>query len=144
MSELWPKEEIPNGNCLFLRVHKNNWENGPNAGALSPHAGGLSVNWCVRASAFETVLQAANTLDPKGKAKRPESYGLVVIPVSKARGDVRLTVEHCPKVNNRAHTNILGIPEQDCDDRTELRFKLKRFARPLYHPGDIKGVTFRN
>jgi hypothetical protein len=109
----WPKEEIPDQDSLFMRVHRNNAPDGELApGAFRDIGRGMSTDWQKYSTAEET----------RARAGVPQKNGVTCM----VAGGVRscgLLVEHDPIPVNRAHTEIVGIKS------TEVRFKLLRLAR---------------
>ena len=121
----WPVEEIPDGDTLFMRMHKDHFRNGKiQAGVFRAQGGGMSTDW----SKYATPVQTLN------RARIPEDNGVIGLPVQKVRAIPSLSVVHSPDIQtrNRAHTDVRGINE----NKTEARFHLRRVCflelRPQY------------
>jgi hypothetical protein len=109
----WPKEEIPDQDSLFMRVHRTNAPDGELApGAFRDIGRGMSTDWQKYSTPDET----------RARAKAPHKVGVIGMVAGGVRG-CGLLVEHDPIPVNRAHTEIVGIKS------TEVRFKLLRLAR---------------
>ena len=113
------KEEIPNGDLLYYRIHRRDIdeEGVPIPGAFKEQGEGdqrgMSTNW-------------SQYSEPKDLMKsKDSSVGRFIV------GEVRavdpLTVEHDPVEDNRAHTHILGMPQKNnvTPKKTEIREKLQ-------------------
>lgn len=115
----WPKEEIPDIHCLYMRVHRNNQRDGVvNPGAFKDHGvepPGMSTDWCKYATAVRTQQSARN----------PKDNGVVQMQVEEVRAIDGLTVEHTPLwPDNRAHTEVFG-DKTDEEVRVTLRHACK-------------------
>ena len=115
----WPKEEIPDDDYLYLRVHRNHQSHGELGFAAfrdrpppPDQAGksGMSTHW----SRYATPESA------QARAKSPENIGVVRMPVGGVRAIPRLSVEHTPLAEDRSHSDVLGPKD------TESRLQLKR------------------
>jgi hypothetical protein len=115
MDEIWPKEDIPDQDTLFMRVHVNNTdEQGePAASAFRDHGGGMSTNWHKYCPTAEEARQ---------KASHPDRNGVVQFMVSAIREIPSLLVEHAPDHvrRDRSHTDVIGEKDE------ETRFKLRK------------------
>lgn len=120
----WPVEFIPDGDSLFLRVHRSIVKNGTAlARAYDEHDGGMSTNWNKYADAELTRQQAKLVLHPiTGEPKDPANYGILEFNVGEIREIESLVVDHTPQENNRAHTDVTGT------NSPEARVKLGRIA----------------
>ncbi len=113
----WVKEDIPDIQCLFMRVHRNNLRDGsPNPGAFKDHGTGMSADWCKYGNPQRTQRAAIN----------PGDNGVVQMLVLDIRSIEGLTVEHTPDVliNNRAHVDVFG-DKSDVQTRVQLRHACK-------------------
>lgn len=116
----WPQELIPDKDELFMRVHRNWTLNGnPIPGAFRDHAGGMSTDWAKYSTPEETLRRAL---------KNPERNGVVKLQVSEVRAIPNQTVVHTPEVTNRAHTDVLGVKDE------EVRLKLTRIYTWIIDP----------
>lgn len=117
MDEAWPKEDIPDVDSLYMRVHVNNTTNGElNPGAFCDKGAGMSTNW---KKYCETAEQA------RQKAKDPSKNGVVELGVKDVRAVPPLIVEHTPDLErrDRSHTDVFGRKDP------EVRMKLLRVAQ---------------
>lgn len=119
------KEDIPDGDIVFLRVHLNSAPTGKiTSAALRPQGNdGLSTDWAKYSTAEET----------QSRARKPELNGVASVDVGGIRSIVypraNLTVEHDPIENhsdipdNIAHSLIKGAPDNETleEDRIEIR-----------------------
>jgi hypothetical protein len=111
MSSAWLVEEIPDGDYLFLRVHKSHTDAD---GEPFPHAfrnqpkgsSGMSTDW----SKYTTPADTQG----RGKQARKE-YAIVKFTAGHARAIPGQRVVHEPSVHNRAHSEVFG------DKTTEVR-----------------------
>jgi hypothetical protein len=87
-------------------------------GVFKPQGGGMSVNWSKYASKEETRQQAKS---------RPEDNAVISLPVGGIREIRGLTVEHTPEPENRAHSEVFGMPN-DREQLAETRVLLGRIA----------------
>jgi hypothetical protein len=144
----WEVCEIPDANCLFLRIHLNHWKRGRIApSAFHPWGDGLSTDWCRYSSQAETILRVGDQETTKKDGyKKPESYGVAAMSVKGVRNIPILSVRHTPNLENMAHAEIFGSPPCEPGDDDEVRVKLRRlcFENPhgMMAPGTVDGVTF--
>jgi len=104
MSKVWPTEQIPDEDLLFMRVHKNEIQGGaPIPGAFRNRGEGdqegMSTDWSRYSTPETTKLRAAN---PAWKG------GVIQMVVGDVRKIPSQTVAHAPLPDNRAHTNVKG------------------------------------
>jgi hypothetical protein len=117
VSERWPVEEIPDGDRLFMRVHRM-WikKNGEVAATffknrLDERTGrlGMSTDW----SRYATSEEA------RQRAKDPSVNGVTALGVGQVRAIPKQRVEHTPiqghpsLPDNRAHTDVYGPKDED-------------------------------
>ena len=120
---VWPKENIPDNNCVFMRAHRQHFSLGElGHGVFRRRKEGLSVDWD-RYSTAEKTRDRANS-DPNDNA-------VISLLVSCIRKIQPLAVEHDPislppEKRNRAHSLIRNLPK--AADLTEARFKLRKCA----------------
>lgn len=113
---MWPIEEIPDEDRLFMRVHFENIVDGePGPGAFRDHGGGMSTDW----EKYSTPEES------QGRAQRPELYGVISLVTGEVRSIPSLTVVHEPLDDNRAHTEVFGEKRRD----PEVRVKLTRMSQ---------------
>lgn len=113
---IWPTEDIPDGDRLFMRVHQNQVDQDrPMPVAFRNHGDGMSTDWQKYRSAVETQHAGAQPAD---------RYGVVEMPVGAVRAVPDQSVVHTPDAQsgNRAHTDVKG------EKTTEVRVKLGRLA----------------
>ena len=94
----WQKEDIPNEDDLYMRVHRGFVRNGvPAPGVFRDHGKGMSTDW----EKYSTPEQTKN------RAKKPDENGVVRMNAGKVRS-IPLEVDHAPVTDNRAHTEVIG------------------------------------
>ena len=127
MSERWPVEEIPDGDLLYLRVHRQWIKNGRIAPGFfqnrpSETTGAMSTDWSKYASPADT----------RARARRPELNAVISLVVGDVRTIPQQTVIHSPiqddpvLPDNRAHTDLAG-PKETGD--LEIQDTFSRIAR---------------
>lgn len=115
----WAIETIPDADFVFMRAHRMYFRDGElQPGVFRNRSGGMSVNWDKYASAEETKQQAS---------KLPNENAILSMPVTAVRQIGQLKVEHSPQPENRAHSEIYGLPE-DREQCTEVRVLLRRIS----------------
>lgn len=110
-NEDWPKEEIPDRDALFMRVHRGYVDNGElQPGVFRDQGDGMSTNWQKYCPTPEEAWR---------QAKSPENNGVIKLVVGPIRS-IPLLVEHTPDLvrRNRSHTDIKG------KKTSEVRLKL--------------------
>ena len=109
---MWPVEDIPDDDRLYMRVHHVNIVDGePTPGAFKDHDGGMSTDWEQYSTADQTRRRARNLMD----------VGVISLVAGEVRHIPPLTVVHEPLDDNQAHTEVFG------DKRApEIRVKLGR------------------
>jgi hypothetical protein len=113
---IWPSEEIPDDNSLWMRVHRQRVRDGeirPNA--FVNRGDGMSTNW-------EKYATPQQTQDD---ANSPNDNAIVQLIVGEVRKLPGQTVKHTPDIgrNNRAHTDVFGEKSE------EVRVKLSRICK---------------
>ena len=135
-----PKEDILDHlldgrlSFLYYRIHKtyNSKRKGPtyispSALKYSPKDKKMSTNW----NKYCKDVQEARRL---GATKPPEEYGLISLIVRDIRNNPeldKLEIDHDPKYDNPAHTNISGLTEYEDiseDAFQEVQIILSRMA----------------
>lgn len=98
---MWPVEDIPNEDQLFLRVHMQNIdEDGdPRPRAFEDHEGGMSCDW----SKYSTPEM---TRGRKGELKAP-NYGVLGLNAGAVR-EIPQEVKHTPEIENQSHSEVFG------------------------------------
>ena len=117
----WESEVIPDECQVFMNAHKGFFKGDELLpGVFRKHGGGMSVNW-------EKYATAAIT---RNQAKTPDDNAVLKMQVSSIRSISELQVEHTPDLerNNRAHTDVLGIPDGG-ELQTQLRSQLLDIAQ---------------
>jgi hypothetical protein len=117
----WPREEIPDADALFMRVHRCFLQYGEIIpGVFKDHGdrngkGGMSTDW----EKYSTPVATRN------RARRPEDNGVISFNAGQVRAISGLTVNHSPDLEscNRAHTDIRG------EKTPEVRLKLQRIFK---------------
>jgi hypothetical protein len=114
---VFPTEEIPDSDSVFMRAHRNLMRDGEiGRGVFTAHGGAMSVDWDKYSSAEATR---------KRGAKGAENYAVIKMAVIGIRHIRELDVKHSPMTDNRAHSDI-NLPEDE--DLTEVRLNLGRIA----------------
>ena len=99
----WEREEIPDQDRLFMRVHINTWVRNdevlPGAFDNRPAgAAGMSTDWERYSTPEET----------RERGRNPWRQAVIEFLVGDARALPGQTVEHRPQDDNRAHTEVVG------------------------------------
>ena len=119
---VWPIEEIPDEDRVFLRVNKKNSYPCDYVVSTSVFSqkgeDGLSTDWEKYASPLECRNRATSI---------PEDNGVISLLAKDIRKIERLDVKHAPISGNRAHSLILGIPIKGAE-KTRLRNLLTLIA----------------
>src|SRR6202022_2386786 len=107
-------EEIPDGDALYMRVHRQylNKEGKLAPGAFRDRGRGMSTDW----SKYSTPPESLK------RANQPTDNGIIELGVGGVRSIKPLTVEHDPIPANQAHTQVIGTKDE------EIRLKLLRLA----------------
>lgn len=102
----WAKEDIPDGDLLYMRVHKNFVRDGElQPGVFRDIGDGMSVNW---------QKYCPTAADARRLAKKPEDNGVISLSSAGAvRGiatEPPLRVEHTPDFEkpDRSHSEVFG------------------------------------
>ena len=108
---IWPKEDIPNGHLLYMRVHRC-WLNPSGElrlGVFRNHGTGASVGMSTEWSFYSAPEQT------RQRAKSPEDNGVISMVVGRVREIPGQLVEHTPDIekSNRAHTDVFGEKTED-------------------------------
>jgi hypothetical protein len=108
---MWNVETIPDGDFLFMRVHKCYLSKGElNLGVFRNQGEGMSTDW----EKYSTAEQSRN------RATVPSDNFIIKLSVAGVRAIEKLTVVHEPFETNQAHSEVFG------EKTTEARFKLGR------------------
>jgi hypothetical protein len=107
----WPIEYIPDQASLFYRVPVSHLrpDRKPAPGNFRESGGSISTDW-------ENYSTAAET---RARPGRPERFAVIRLSVGGVREIEELTVSHSPvqptgdSAGNRAHTDVLGLEEND-------------------------------
>ncbi|TAK55850.1 MAG: hypothetical protein EPO24_11710 [Bacteroidetes bacterium] len=114
---MWEQELIPDSDTLFLRVHKNNYNKEthvPRPIAFDDHGGAMSTDW----NKYSTPEETRNRTP-----KKPDSYGVLSLIVKDVRSIHNQKVEHTPRLENRDHTDVIGLKD------TEARIKFSEIFK---------------
>jgi hypothetical protein len=112
---MWDVENIPDGDFVFMRVHKSNFLNGELIpGAFRDQGAGMSTDW----GKYSTAEQTRNRA---GRSK-PSDNGVIKLSVAGIRGIETLSVVHEPLTDNRAHAEVFG------EKTTRARMLLNRLV----------------
>ena len=124
----WPVEEIPDSDSVFMRAHRMHFRDGKLAPSVfREQDGAMSVNWDKYATAEQTRQRSR---------KNPRDNAVLSMPVVGIRLIDSLRVEHTPEQENRAHSDVCGLPA-DREQLTEIRVLLLRISEivlPLQNP----------
>ena len=116
--EDYPKEPIPDNSNLYYRIHKTYIVDGEIIpGAFQSKIDGMSTDW----DKYSTSQQSL------ALSKNPADNGIVKFSVEQIRQQPAMDVEHDPKLYNRAHSLIHGVPEKG-ELKTKVRLLLKRLC----------------
>ena len=112
----WPVESIPDGDDLFIAVHRVHIREGAILpGVFRDHGMGMSSDW----SKYSTPQ------DSRSRRKSPSDNAIIALQAGAVRAIRDLSVVHDPIPSNRAHAEIVG------EKSTEVRFKLLQFHRQI-------------
>ena len=119
----WEIEQIPDRDRLFMRVHVKTWaregEVRPGAFQKRPQgATGMSTDWEKYSTPEET----------RNRGRNPIEQGVIVFFAGDARAVPGQAVEHTPKDENRAHTDVIG------EKNEKVRLKFTRIYRWAIRP----------
>ncbi len=106
------------------RMHFRHGELGP--GVFRAQGTGMSVNWEKYASAEETRKQSR---------REPEDNAVIRLLAGDIREIESLSLKHTPEPENRAHSEVFGLPTAG-EEQTEKRLLLLRITEivlPLSH-----------
>ncbi len=107
----YPIEEIPNADSLYMRIHKNYFQQDEIIpGTFKNHGEGMSTDW----SKYSTPIETQKRVELH--KKNPNNYGVISMNVGKVRQVDKQTVEHRPVIDNRGHTEVIG------EKTTEARY----------------------
>lgn len=124
---VWPVEDIPGDAKIYMRAHRMYFRPKLQPGVFRPHDGGMSVDWEKYSTPEETRQRAA----------KPEDNAVICLPVEGVRAIDRLDVKHTPDhtlgSENRAHSDVLGIPDGG-EDQTEIRALLLEISKVVIGP----------
>jgi len=112
----WQSENIPDIDTLYMRVHKGwfNEDGTINPGVFRDRGDGMSTDW----SKYSTPGDTCN------RAKTPEENSVISMNVGEVRTIPNQLVRHTPdeKLNNRAHTDVVGNKEPKSNPEARVRF----------------------
>ena len=114
---MWPVEQIPNEDFLFMRIHACYLEFGEPLGAFKDIGVGMSTDWEKYSTAQET----------RDRARNPKKNGIIKLNAGKVRELDGLSVGHTPEPENQAHSEVFG------EKTPQIRVKLNRLAEWVIH-----------
>ena len=115
---VWPVEEIPGDDFVYMRAHGDHFRlRMLLPGVFRNQGSGMSVDRDKYSSPEESLQ----------RARKPQNNAIIRLPVIEIRDIDGLTVQHTPKSENRAHTDVFGLPEGE--RLTEVRLLLLNLAR---------------
>ena len=126
---IWPIEFIPAADKIFMRAHKVHFRNGELLpGVFRQQGDGMSVDW----------EKYAKPEDTRNRAAKPLENAVIAANVGTIREIHNLQVQHAPdhERENRAHSNVAGLPPRNTPELVEVRIKLLRVSTvvlPLNH-----------
>ena len=102
----WEIEHIPDGDDTFMKAHSDHFRRGDlQPSVFRVRGDGMSVDWAKYSTPVET----------RQRARQPLQNAIISLSVLKVRGIGGLDVRHKPSVPpeplNRAHSNVIGIPD---------------------------------
>jgi len=114
---VFPIEEIPNADSVFMRAHKTHFRGGDlEPSVFKAQDGAMSVDWDKYSTKEET----------KQRAKKPTDNAVVSLSVGGIRKIKDLNVIHTPEPTNKAHSEV-NLPDNRVD-YIEARLRLHRLA----------------
>jgi hypothetical protein len=121
----WPVEFIPDEADVYMRAHRTFFRGTMLLpGVFRSHGGGMSADWEKYSTPEET----------RQRANQPSENAVMCLPVAGIRDIQDLDVEHTPdrtpESPNRAHSDVLGMPDPG-EDLTEVRASLLDIATML-------------
>jgi hypothetical protein len=114
---VWPVEQIPNTDTLYMRVHRSFVTDGDfDMGVFRDQDGGMSTEWG----------KYATPTDVRNRSKNPADNGVIEMIVADIISISGLTVQHSPDQQSgaRGHTDVFGNKKAP-----GVRLKLKRIAQ---------------
>ena len=114
---MFPIEEIPDADTVFMRAHRNLLRDGEIVpGVFRAQGLAMSVDWSKYATPEET----------QRRARKPLDNAILAMIAGEIRSRAGLAVNHSPVPENQAHADVI-LPQDD-EDLTEARIKLGRIA----------------
>src|SRR6266568_1723640 len=116
---IWPVEQIPDVDGVFMRAHHVHFRDGElQPGVFRQHGDGMSVDWEKYSTPEET----------RNRAAKPFENAVVRAGAGHIRQISDLDVRHKPdhKHSNRAHSDVVGLPAHGTPELLEVRIKLLR------------------
>ena len=126
---IWPVEPIPDVDRVFMRAHRMHFRSGElQPGVFRPQGDGMSVD----------REKYATPQDTRNRAAKPLENAVIAANVGTIREIHNLQVQHAPdhERENRAHSNVVGLPPRNTPELVEVRIKLLRVSTvvlPLNH-----------
>jgi|AntRauTorcE11897_2_1112592.scaffolds.fasta_scaffold50075_2 hypothetical protein len=98
------REEIPDEDRLYMRVHKNWIRDGDlNPGTFRNNQGGMSTDWSKYSDPERTKDRVINY------EKDPDNYGVLSMNVGQVLDIPDQVIIHKPLDENRSHTDVEGV-----------------------------------
>jgi len=117
----WPVEDIPDDNHVLMRAHRVFFrEDVLLPSVFRPHGDSMSVDW----------TRYSTPQDTRNRAPIPDQNAVIRLPVIGIRKTPPLDVRHTPEPENRAHSEVLGLPTER-EDLTEIRILLLGFSETV-------------
>ena len=119
----WDSEYIPDESQTYMRAHSQYFRGKLlQPGVFRKRDGGMSVDWDKYSTPEQTRQRCASP--PDNAVIRLAVIGVRDIP----KLDVEHTPDHTPGLENRAHSDVLGIPDGG-EELTEVRASLVDLAK---------------
>jgi len=137
----WEKEEIPNEALLFMRVHRNHFDDSGEIDLAAfrnhkdkekaPSRPGMSTDW-------EKYSSPKQCRQGGRQTPQNQNYAVIQLPVGRVRRIPLQTVEHDPIYDppillNRAHTEVFGEKDE------EARLTLRQISSMVLPPVPVVG-----
>ncbi len=116
---IWEVEDIPDDSDVYMRAHDVYFRGKAlQPGVFRVHEDGMSVDW----DKYSTPEQT------RQRTSQPLRNAVIRLPVVGIRDIGDLDVKHTPYPANRAHSDVVGIPNGG-EDLTEVRASLLDISR---------------
>ena len=116
----WKREEIPDEDMLFMRVHKNH---------IQPDGNILLIAFRNHGDPGNPSREPGMSTACRQRGKDPDKYEVITLQVGKVREIPDQRVDHTPiyepPILNRAHTDVYGEKDE------EARLTLFQISTPM-------------